>query len=228
MDKVKPEFLDRVHYQILRDDVKVVLTGRAGNTSGLDLAWAQGVMMMQKGFGKVPPAREWGLETLFVVDTLTGLGDAAFNWAMFELKVVDGWRATGSGMGLQGDYTQMLVALKCHLIMNSHIRYMGGGGKVAVQNKDFPSAVQYKEVDSNIEGQAYPSALGRILPTQIARHFNMQLEFFLQGSNRRIRTSPKDRMALKCPIQLPDILPQETGMLTIFKEWQKLAKESKT
>ena len=64
------------------------------------------------------------------------------------------------------------------------------------------------EVNSNVDGQAYPSALGKLLPTQIARHFNTMLEYKIVGKLRRIRTVPdlEGRMALKLPMPMPEEL----------------------
>jgi hypothetical protein len=124
-------------------------------------------------------------------------------------------------MGQQAKYVQMLVALQCHVIVFSHIRFMGGGGKIEVLSKD-GNLKSTKEVDSTIDGQQYPSVLGRLLPPQFGRHFNIQIKYHLVGTQRKIRTEPiDDKMALKVPFDIRAELPQATGLLEIFKEFLK-------
>lgn len=231
---IKPEFQDRVFYKTLRDKTKLTHTGLKPQSDGaLSRAWTEGVMMMLSGFDGIPPASQWGRETLYVVDTLTGMGDASMRFANFEVKIESNWRATGDASTRQDQYIQQLLSGNFHVIVNAHIRFMGGGGQIAIEDKDHKDAdghqlVQVKEVDSNVDGEGYPSALGRQLPTNIGRHFNLCLRFKVEGKHRVIRTVPEENIStLKCPITLPEQLPQETGLYTIFKKWISEAKEEK-
>lgn len=218
---VKPEFKGRVFFETFRDPMAPDLDGAKFSGSALDMAWVKANLFMKHFEGG---ADSWGTETLFVVDSLTGMGDATMNYARVALKIADDWRATGAASRLQDKFVQMLIGLKCHIIVNAHIRYMGGGGFKNVTDKE---GSEYKTpVDSNTEGIAYPTALGRILPTQIARHFNIALEWKMVGRNRKIRTVPEERMTLKVPFSLPQELPQEGGLLTILKAYFSQAKAS--
>jgi hypothetical protein len=233
---VKPEVADRVYFETLRDEMKGAVPSKqeigGPIVRGEPTAWVTGMTLLNnwkvqatkdaEGNEVYPaydlgPANSWGPDTLFVTDTLTGMGDAAFNYVKHVDKRLDDWRAVGKAMGLQSVYAQMVVTLKCNVIVFAHIRYMGGGGKVAVEDKDHPGILQYKEVDSNVDGQGYPSALGRQLPTQIMRHFNFGLEWKLSGKKRKIRTVPEDRLVLKCPVKLPDEMDQVDGLYRLFK-----------
>jgi hypothetical protein len=212
------EDLDCVYYETLRDELKATQKGVDIRTAD---AFTRGMALMNNWKAKdvnLGPSLSWGPETVLVNDTITGLGDAAFNFCMAHGDTKgDSWRSIGAAMGLQDKLVQMLVALNCHTILNSHVRYMFGGGKKAVV--DAHGQIEYKEVDSRTDGEAYPSALGRQLPPTIGRHFNSILELKLVGKNRRIRTVPEDRMNLKIPFKIKDELPQETGMVEIFDKF---------
>lgn len=165
-------------------------------------------------------ASSWGPDTLFVCDSLTGMGDAAINWsrAQNQAKLEDSdWQYTADAMNRQDKLTQMLMSLDCHVIITAHIRYLGGGGNQEIKTKD--GAKQLKEVDSRTEGIGYPSALGRKLPTEIGRHFNTILEFEVnQLGKRQIRTKQAHNVRVKSAVvNIPDTLTIETGMYEFFK-----------
>jgi len=209
-----------VYYETLRDVLKatqvgVVIKDACAFPRGMALLnnWKQPAHSIDLG-----PSGRWGSETVLINDTITGLGDAAMNFAKSSENIEDDWRATGAGMRLQDKLVQMLVTLNCHIIVNSHVRYMGGGGRRQEVSKD-GTVKAIKEVDSNIDGQAYPSALGRVLPPTLGRHFNTILEIKLVGKYRKIRTVPEDRMNLKIPFKIRDELPQETGMVEVFDKF---------
>jgi hypothetical protein len=185
-------------------------------------AFPRGMALMNNwivGDENLGRASDWGPETLFVVDTITGLGSACMHFATDKLKIEDDWRATGGGMKLQGKYIEMLKGLKCHVIVFSHIRFMGGGGQVVTIDKNHPGVISYKEVDSNADGTGYPSALGRILPTQVASHFNTQLHWRMKGSRREISTEPDEKLVLKVPFKMKSSMPQETGLVDVFEAY---------
>jgi hypothetical protein len=211
---VKPEHQDKVLFQTFRDKLIPSIEGAKYEGAALDMAWVRANTFMKKFEGG---ANSWGSETLFVVDTLTGMGDAAMIYAKAKegLNIPDDWRATGGGSRLQDKFTQMLIGLQCHVMLNAHIRLLGGGGFKNVKDKE--GSEYQTPVDSDIDGTGYPSALGRILPKSIARHFNIALEWKMVGQLRMIRTVPEDRMVLKAPFKLPQEVPQDTGLLTILK-----------
>ena len=229
---VTREAAENVYVETFRDQLKpqvdgstpIVVGSDTGDLSGLKMkmAWARGMQMMNNWKTKeydLGRALNWGPETLFVCDTLTGLGDAGMNFAQAILKK-DSWSGTGSAMEFQDMFTQMCMAMKCHFIMFCHIRFMGGGGEIVVIDKD-QKHQHTKEVDSKVHGTAYPSALGQKLPPQIARHFNTQLSWVLKGKRRMVLTEGSEKLPLKIPMDLPSELPQETALVTVFKELMK-------
>ena len=229
---IKPEAAENVYVETFRDQLKPQVDGSPPIVLGSDLpditglkmkmAWARGMQLMNKWKTKdydLGRAVEWGPETLFVCDTLTGLGDAGMNFSQAILKK-DSWSGTGSAMEFQDKFTQMCQSMKCHFIMFCHIRFMGGGGQVVVKDKE-GKYEHRKEVDSKVDGVAYPSALGQKLPPQIARHFNTQLSWELKGKKRVVLTKGSEQLPLKIPMDLPSELQQETALVTVFKELMK-------
>ena len=208
---------DRVYFETLKDTLKPTQDGPKVKEA---TAYRRGMALMNNwitGDEKLGPAVEWGRDTLFVVDSITGMGDAAMHFCTNVLNITDEWKATGEAMGHQAMYAKMLIALKCHLIVFSHIRFMGGGGRIEITSKD-GNLKSTKEVDSTVDGKQYPSVLGRLLPPQFGRHFNVQIKYHMIGSQRKIRTVPlDDKMALKVPFKVRDELPQETGLKEIFE-----------
>ena len=156
---VKPEKQDLVHFATLRDEMKATQTGAQPRHAD---AFRQGMGLLNNwvlGDEKLGPAVDWGSETLFVLDSITGMGDACMNHTRVHMNIDDDWKGTGAAMKLQDKFIQMLPALKCHVILFSHIRFMGGGGQQRITDKHGTTMI--KEVDSNTEGKGFPSALGK-------------------------------------------------------------------
>ena len=110
--KVNPDKQSLVHYATLRDEMKATQEGvkvRENTALKRGMALMNNWKLEGEDLGN---CNSWGLETLFVCDTLTGLGDACLNFAVDQLKINSHWKAVGEGMKIQGDYVQLLVALK--------------------------------------------------------------------------------------------------------------------
>ena len=215
---IREDVKDKVFYETLLDELKATQEGVKVRTASA-FTTAMGLLNNWKsGEVNLGPALGWGPETILVLDSITGMGDACMGFATEVLKMDDDWKATGEAMKRQGKLVQMTKALKCHVIIMSHIRFMGGGGTRTVVDKHGKKSTE--EVNSRVDGDAYPSVLGKVLPPTVGRHFNTILEMKLVGKNRRLRTVPEERMNLKVPLlDLPDELPQETGLTTVFDKF---------
>lgn len=215
--RVKPENAAKVFYETFRDDYAAKPGGAQVDGGALSMAWPNFMQALAKWPGLDKDVTSFGPDTLFVLDTITGAGDAAMNYARNVLKIDDNWRSVGEGMRLEDKLIQMLVSMKCHVLIFSHIRFMGGGGQKVVEDS---SGSKFKqEVDSPTDGIGYPSVLGKQLPTQVCRHFNTVIEYKLVGKNRKIRTVPEDRISLKVPFQMKEELTQEHGLFEILKHY---------
>lgn len=220
----KGENLSRVHYQTFRDKFKPTAAGpMIVSATALQKCmtalnkWTEGTKD-EEGYINLGAADSWGPETLLVLDSLTGMGDAAIAWSREtnNAKLTDSdWQYTADAMNRQDKLVQMLISLKCHVIVTSHIRFMGGGGTQVSTSGE--SKIK-KELDSRVDGIGYPSALGQKLPPEIGRHFNTILQFEVDKlGNRKIRTKQASNIRVKSAINIKPELSIETGLYEYFK-----------
>jgi hypothetical protein len=153
--------------------------------------------------------QEWSAiadpETIFVLDSLSAYGRAAFEWGKYlNANVKDPRQWYGTAQKMVEDTLANLTnpAFAMNVIIISH--------------------VNYKEVTEGVN-KGYVNAIGTALGPIIPRYFDTMLLAESVGSGkqtkRRIKTVPTGTIDLK--ISIPDFeaeLPLETGMATIFKK----------
>lgn len=140
-----------------------------------------------------------------VLDSLTFLGKAAYQWAK-------GMNPTAKDPR-QWFYSAQ-QAVESVLAMLTSEGYK--------QNLIVISHVNYKEVMENVH-KGYPSAVGSALGPTIASYFDTMVLAEATGSGtnvrRRIKTMPTGVVDLKMPSsEIDKELPLETGLSTIFKK----------
>lgn len=149
---------------------------------------------------------EWGPKTIFVIDSLTALGKAAFEWARglnSGAKDPRQWYFAAQ-QGLE-NIIAMLTSedFATNLIIISHINL-----------KEMP--------DSSVKG--YPSAIGSALGSTLPKYFNTMLAAqstgFGKGTKRKILTIPTGILDLKnpAPFRIDAEYPLESGLAIIFKQ----------
>lgn len=202
--KENPELLERLDVVSLRDKF------RASQTSGVEVngqprAFVDMLKLMNKwDDGSVPGT--WPENTIFVVDTLTSVGRAAFHWAKgmnSAAKDPRQWYAA-AGEALTS-FLEMVTSpsFENHVIVLSHIDLV-----------DMP--------DGSVQG--YASSLGKALGPKVPKVFSTMLLAERKGSGdkvrRTIQTMPTALMDLKSPAPwlLEKELPLDTGMATIFEK----------
>jgi hypothetical protein len=193
--------LNLVDYETRRDKYKIA----AGKVAmdGTPKAFTQSMELLTKWSDGTIPA-EWGERTVLVIDSLSALGKAAFEWAR---HMSPGVKDPRQWYGAAQDGIEDVIALitseafQANVIVISHIRISEFGGL----NKGYANAI----------GQA----LGPILP----RYFNTMIQAESQGSGvnvkRQIKTLPTGIIELKtpAPFKIDAALPLGTGLATIFK-----------
>lgn len=121
----------------------------------------------------------WGPTDLFVVDTLSGMGQAFLTMIEMGGTFKDGRQIVGKAQeGLLKAVAHLVYKAKCHVIFNTHIRAGEDLG----------------------EKMAYPVTVGSALNTQIGKYFNNVWRIDLKASapsGRVIRTSADFAMMLK-------------------------------
>jgi hypothetical protein len=152
--------------------------------------------------GTVPA--EWGEDTIFVLDSFSADGRAAFNWAKgMNPSAKDPRQWFFQAQQALEDTVAMLTseAFHANVIIISH--------------------VNYKEVTEGVT-KGHVNAIGSALGPIIPRYFNTLVLAESSGSGknvrRRIKTVPTSTIDLKnaAPFKLDADLPLETGMATIF------------
>lgn len=155
--------------------------------------------------GTVPA--EWDAkDTIFVLDSLTFLGKAAYAWAVGMNPTTKDPR---QWYGAAQKAVEHIVSKVCsgvfkpNVILISHINYM-------------------ERDDGTTKG--YASAIGKALGPTLATYFNTLILAESSGSgknvNRRIKTVPTNMIDLKnpAPFKVEKELPLETGLATLFEQ----------
>lgn len=191
-----------VDYETVRDKFKL---GPAGARVPDPTAFTKGLALMDKWSDGSNPA-EWGDETIFVLDSLSAFGRAAFNWARGlnpSAKEPRTWYGAAQE-GLENVLGYLTAeAFQTNVIVISHVRY--------------------NEADDGTN-KGYANAIGKALGPVIPRYFNSLILAESSGAgknrSRTIRTVPTNVIDLKTPIpfKLDETLPLGSGMLTIFNK----------
>lgn len=202
-----PDKLVNVDVETLRDKYKATKAGPV--VSGVPTAYVRGTELLTKWSDDSIPA-EWGPRTVFVLDSLTALGRAAFEWAKGMAPLARDprqwfFQAQQSIENLIGLLTS--ESFNCHVIVISHINW--------------------KELqDGTTKG--YASSIGSALGPVLGRYFNtiIQAETTGFGKNvkRRIRTIPTGTVDLitPAPFKIDAELPLETGLATLFQQLENV------
>lgn len=170
-------------------------------------------------------SKDWGLDTIVVLDSLTKMGDAAFRRAMKLLNktpanVTD--RVWGLAMQEQSAFIEALTSANNphHVIVLAHLKMVGPSD---IRQGDSELTQQIKNTLAEIvPTRLYPSALGRQLPQQIGAEFPIMIEATKDVRNgkvtRHLNLAPKELLDVKYPGAITEAkLPIESGLLTVFQ-----------
>lgn len=202
VEKECPDKIGNVDYETRRDKVKASPGGPI--LAGAAKAFTDSLALMTKWSDGTTPA-EWGGDTIFVLDSGSAYGRAAYAWAKgMNPTAKDPRQWYFSAQQAFEDTVAMLTdeAFNCNVIFISH--------------------VNYKEVIEGVH-KGYINTIGTALGPVIPRYFNTLILAEQSGTGkntrRTIKTLPTPLVDLKNPVsfELPDTLPLETGMSTIFK-----------
>ena len=192
----------------------------------------------------------WGPDVILVVDSMTGVGASAErriltlqNRSRLDKRRQD-W---GVAADEQNTFYEMLRSdrIKCHVYCTAHLALIGPkmdefNDKASPVSKDTLKDKNEERAELIAE-RFYPRALTKSMSTVIAGNFPIALAFESKeiGSGkvkRIIRTVPKPELDVKVPSPkgpdgkalLPDELPLEDGLLTIFQTLAPLQKKETT
>lgn len=146
---------------------------------------------------------EWGPDTILVVDSLTRMSDAAFDWRL-SLVVNTGKYDMRAVYGDAQDAIESTLALfqsnnfQTNVIVISHIRYM-------------------ERADGLTKG--YPKSVGSALSPNIPTYFNSVAQFETSaGGKRTLKTQATALLDLKnpAPFSMAKEYPIDTGLADFF------------
>lgn len=199
-----PELIDNIDVISLRDKFRSSPTFGV-ETSGAAKAFADALKFMNTWDDGTKP-QDWGQDTIFVLDTLTKLGDASFHWARgmnSDSRDPRQWYAAAQS-AVKGMLDLLTSpAFGPHVLVLSH-----------VQIQDMKDGSQ----------QGFATSIGKALGPQIPATFPTFIlaEKKVMGTKatRQIRLEQNQLLDLKNPkpFKLPAVLPLETGLATIFAE----------
>lgn len=197
-----PTLLSRLDIMSFRDSFRASISAGI-ETAGPAKAYIEAIKAMNKwDDGSVPAS--WDRKTIFVLDSLTMFGWAAYLWAKGQNPTAkDGRQWYAQAGETIKNYLQMITspAFNPHVLVLSHINLV-----------DMP--------DGSVKG--YASSLGKALGPEIPKVFPTMLQAVVRGSGpnvkRVIQTVPSALLDLKNPIPwaLDKELPLDTGLATIF------------
>lgn len=197
-----PELIGNVQYEMLRDKVKSSPLGPVPD--GVPKAMMKAMDLMNKWSDGSKP-QEWGPEYVFVLDTMTGLGQAAFLWAQAMNSTVKDPRQWYNVAQRMLEQTLGLLtneSFKAHVLINAHVQIQEG-----------PDGLP----------RGYANSIGKALGPLIPTYFNTMILGTQQGSGatvkRSIVTLPTSLLSLKNPVpfSMPASMPLETGLATVFE-----------
>lgn len=170
-------------------------------------------------------SRDWGPDTIVVLDSLTALGQAAFARSMHlqnktPLTVTD--RVWGFAMSEQLSFVKRLMssANRHHTIVLAHLTMLGP--KEIRKGDDAITSQVKQEIADLLPTRLWPNALGRKLPQEIGGEFPMIVEMKNKVVNRKekhiITTVAREELDLGVPnAAIPAELDISDGMLKLFE-----------
>lgn len=168
--------------------------------------------------------REWQEDTVVLVDTLTSMGVAAENRALaLNASTREGRHLWAAAQDQEGICRFLCSSKrKHHVVVNAHLRLISPKAETGYKDET-ELQKQIKRERAQLEDTGYfPTAIA----PSIARNFVGLFPFALlceevpgakHASKRILRTQPVPGYQIKCPLQIGDKLPIESGLLEIFR-----------
>lgn len=200
-----PEFLTNVESRVLRDRRKASAMGAI--LDGPPIAYVNAVKMIEKWDYKEAdgtkvalgnPA-DWGPDCILVIDSLSRLCDAAYDWMHALNPKNDGRAIYGDAQDHVENLLSMLTsdAMTCNLVVIAHITY-----------QDMPDGTK----------KGYPQGVGQKLSPKIPQYFSSVILYTNKNGKRTIQTNstPLIDLANPAPFAMQPSYPIETGLAEFF------------
>lgn len=198
-----PDKIGLVDAETRRDRFRMTTSGPM--VQGTPKAFAEAMGLLNKWSDDTVPS-EWGKDTVFVLDSLTRMSDAAFEWAKGMAPTVKDPR---QWYGTAQDAVEHTLALLTSPEFHAHV--------IVISHVDIRELT-----DGTTKG--YPMSIGKALGPVIPTYFSTMILAETSGTGdnvkRRLRTVPTGILDLKnpAPFRISKELPLETGMATLFEQ----------
>jgi hypothetical protein len=202
-----PEFLKNLDFQTFKDKRKMTLGGPM--IVGVPNAYTKAITALDKWDDGSSP-QTWGDKDILVIDSLTFLGNAAYDWqnALNPPKQGSGQdsrRIYGLAQDAIADVLDAITSpeFRTHVIVMTHVRWT-----YVVDDKGNRTVVK-----------GGPSSIGEALTDRIGTYFNTMGLVENIGGKRKITFQSTGLIDLKSEVvNLPPTpLPIETALSTFFK-----------
>jgi len=205
-----PELLDNVEFRTLRDKRKASATG--ASIKGTPKAFIDAVKLLERWKYTDEDGTEvdlgnpgeWGPDCILVIDSLTRLCDAAYDWA-------DSMNVPGRSGDKDGrvTYKSSQDAIEDVLSMLTSDEF--------ATNVIVIGHVSFKEIDGVTKG--YPVGIGQALSPLIPTYFPSYVLYQNKAGKRTIQTSstPLLDLANPAPMLMEKSYPVETGLASFFE-----------
>lgn len=205
-----PELLGNVEFRTLRDKRKASATG--ASIKGTPKAFIDAVKLLERWKYTDEDGTEvdlgnpgeWGPDCILVIDSLTRLCDAAYDWA-------DSMNAPGRSGDKDGrvTYKSSQDAIEDVLSMLTSDEF--------ATNVIVIGHVSFKEIDGVTKG--YPVGIGQALSPLIPTYFPSYVLYQNKAGKRTIQTSstPLLDLANPAPMLMEKSYPVETGLASFFE-----------
>ena len=197
--------IDNVSFVTLTDSLGQATAFRKG---------AQLLSNWKDGDEDLGPVKEWGEDTVLVIDSLTLMGEAALRSALVFNNKKTTEQASQPEWGAAARDVQNIIQyitggeVKCNVVVTSHMQYMEG---------DMGTS------------KAYPTSVGSKLSTKIGRYFNcvcrIDTRSSSKGTERTLRTTSDHRMDLK--VTAPNLI-EPSAELDLNKLFEAIQNNAKT
>lgn len=200
-----PDFANNVEFRTLRDKRKMTPTGPV--IDGQPKAFIDAIRMLDNwvyddvDLGK---PSQWGPDCILVVDSLSRLCDAAFDW-----------REPLTPRGKSGDYDQRATYGDAQDAIESVLAGLTSSGYET--NVIVICHGTYIDLPNN-QKKIFPQGVGQKLSPKIPQYFPNYVRFTNIGGKRTIQleSDPLIDLGIAKPLQIKT-LPVDTGLATIFE-----------
>ncbi len=201
-----PEFLINVESRVLRDKRKATAMGAV--LDGKPVAYINAVKMIENWKYKEANGDEvdlgnpadWGPDCILVIDSLSRLCDAAYDWMHALNPKNDGRAVYGDAQDAVVDLLSMLTSedMTCNLIVIAHVEYQD-------------------QADGTVKG--FPQGIGKKLGPKIPEYFSSVVLYTNKNGKRTLQTNstPLIDLANPAPFAMEPSYPIETGLADFFK-----------